>query len=154
MKVRQTGAALAGILILIAVQPACHKESREEILKENILAGNPNRVVTISKSDTNVSNPCEVDFPVVFLRTNKNHTIAWGAADHDFWVVFPTGSPVGTNSFKILEGKEAGPFKITPTSPTGYFMYAIYDSDPNSIPAPTPCKLATEDHDTGVNIKR
>lgn len=137
--------------------PTCQNEGPNA----NLLAGNPNRVVTISSSGDNVSNPsfpCEVDYPVTFLRTrtDKNHTIKWVAADHDLWVVFDktTGSPVGAKSFKIIKGQEAGPFPMTSTSPTGYFLYAIYDSDPNSTPPPTPCLAATADRDTGVIVKR
>lgn len=164
MKVRQAGVDLAAILILIAVQPACHKEGYKEGYKagyqagqkENILAGNPNRVVTISSSDKNVSNPCEVDFPVTFLRIKKQHTITWAAEDHDFWVVFDNGSPIGTDNkpIKVASGTVIKPpFPITVSS-DGYFTYAVYDSDPSSNPPPSPCLPSTADRDTGVIIKR
>ena len=150
MKVRNTGLGLVGILILIALQPGCRKEGSNA----NILAGNPHRVVTISSSATGVSNPCEVDFPVTLLKINKHHTIAWAAEDHDFWIVFDrsTGSPIGTNSIKVDSGTQTSRFPITSSS-AGYFMYAVYDSDPSSNPPPTPCKAATDDRDTGLNVK-
>jgi hypothetical protein len=108
--------------------------------------------VTISSSSTGVSNPCEVDFPVALLRISKHHTIAWAAEDHDFWVAFDSGSPIGTNSIKVASGTETSSFPVTSSS-AGYFMYAVYDSDPSSSPRPNPCKLATDDHDTGLNVK-
>lgn len=150
MKVRHTGLDLLAILILVAVQLACHKEGPNA----NILAGNPHRVVTISSSSTGVSNPCEVDFPVTLLRISKRHTIAWAAEDHDFWVVFDpsNGSPIGANSIKVPSGTETNPFPITSSS-AGYFMYAVYDSDPSSNPPPKPCKAAADDRDTGLNVK-
>ena len=152
MKVRHTGLDLVGILIVIALQPGCHKEGSNA----NILAGNPHRVVTISSSSTGVSKPCEVDFPVTLLRINKHHTIAWAAEDHDFWIVFDRGkvSPIGTNSIKVTKGATSNDFPVTISpSAADYFMYAVYDSDPSSNPPPTPCKTATDDHDTGLNVK-
>ena len=152
MKVRHAGLDLAGILIFVALLPGCHKEGSNT----NILAGNPHRVVMISSVSTGVSNPCEVDFPVTLLRIGKRHTIAWAAEDHDFWIVFDKvkGSPIGANNIKITKGANPNDYPVTiPPSAADYFMYAVYDSDPNGNPTPKPCKLATDDHDTGLNVK-
>jgi hypothetical protein len=152
MKERHTGLDLAGIfiIILIALQPSCHKEGSNA----NILAGNPHRVVTISSSSTGVSNPCEVDFPVTLLRISKQHTIAWAAEDHDFWIAFDPSkrTPIGTNNIKVASGTQTSAFPITSSS-AGYFMYAVYDSDPSSNPSAKPCKVATDERDTGLNVK-
>jgi hypothetical protein len=150
MKARHTGLDLVGIFIFIALQAGCDKQGSSP----NILAGNPHRVVTISSASPGVSNPCEVDFPVASLRISKKHTIAWAAGDHDYWIVFDPGkgSPIGTNSVKIANGTQTSSFPINSSS-AGYFMYAVYDSDPSGNPPPKPCKAATDDRDTGLNVK-
>jgi len=84
---------------------------------------------------------------------SKNHTVAWAAADHDYWILFDVakGSPIGTNKIKIANGTQTNPY--IPSLP-GYFMYAIYDFDPSGNPQGTPCKVANDDRDTGLNVKR
>jgi hypothetical protein len=148
------GLGLVGIGILIAVQTGCHRESGSDS-KSNILAGNPHRVVTISSASPGSSNPCEVDFPVTQLTKRKNHTIAWAAADHDYWIRFePSPGPIGSDKIKVANGTQTGRFTITisPSSPQ-YFTYAIYDFDPDTNSQGPPCKKATDDHDTGLNVK-
>jgi hypothetical protein len=153
MKVRHViGLSLVGIGILIAVESGCHKRSGPGSLS-NLLAGNPHRVVTISSSSPNVSNPCEVDFPVTLLKMSKHHTIAWAAQDHDYWIAFdPAKNPIGSNNIKVAKGNQTDRFDITTNKPD-YFMYAIYDVDPTNNPHSTPCKSATDDRDTGLNVK-
>ncbi len=148
MKLRHTSLNLLGIIVFIAVQAGCAGSTR------NLLAGNPHRVVTISSTSPGVSNPCEVDFPVTLLRISKKHTIAWAAADHDYWILFDAanGSPIGTNKIKVAKGTQTNPYN---PSSAGYFMYAIYDFDPSDNPqGGAPCKLANDDRDTGLNVKR
>jgi hypothetical protein len=151
MKARHAGLGLVGIVFFIALQISCNNQGSNP----NRPAGNPHRVVTISSAAIGVSNPCEVDFPVTLLRISKNHTIAWKAEDHDYWIAFDLNkSPIGANNIKITNGAKSVDFPITigPSS-ADYFKYAVYDSDPNGNPAPKPCKLATDDHDTGLNVK-
>jgi hypothetical protein len=152
MKARHASRGVFGIIIFIALQAGCNKSAQNP----TILAGNPHRVVTISSVSPGSSNPCEVDFPVTLLRVSKKHTIAWAAEDHDYWILFDKtkGSPIGTDHIKIAKGGQAGPFPITinPSS-AEYFMYAIYDFDPSTNPRGAPCKLATDDRDTGLNVK-
>jgi hypothetical protein len=148
------GLSLVGIGILIAVESGCDKRSGPGSVS-NILAGNPHRVVTISSAADSGSNPCEVDYPVTVLKMSKHHTIAWAAEDHDYWIAFDRvkGSPIGSNNIKVPKGTQTGRFAIATINPD-YFIYAIYDVDPTTNPQSTPCKSATDDHDTGLNVKR
>jgi hypothetical protein len=146
------GLGLVGIGILATVLTGCHRRSGSDSTA-NILAGNPHRVVIISSSSPGVSNPCEVDFPVTLLKISKHHTIRWAAQDHDFWIVFPAENPIGSNNIKVPSGSKTDRFKITASDPY-YFMYAIYDVDPVAHPGSAPCKTASDDRDTGLNVKR
>jgi len=148
------GLGLIGIAVLVGLQVGCHRESGSDV-ELNILAGNPHRVVTISSVSSGSSNPCEVDYPVTFVRIGKHHTIAWEAADYDFWIKFDPAkpSPINADNIKVKQGNRTNDFPITiDASKAGYFMYAIFDHDPTANPN-NPCKSATEDHDTGLNVK-
>jgi hypothetical protein len=140
-------------------------ETAGQIIKES-----KHRVVTISYA-TGSSGPCEVDFPVSLARMGK-HTIAWAAADHDYWIRWETKSTTtppsvvaGPNPLVgapdviyVQTPHETQAYDVTlPTALTQkYFTYAIYDSNPgSSFPAPQPpCKAYDDDHDTGLNVKR
>jgi hypothetical protein len=139
---------LVGIVILLAVQSGCDSSHSK------FVTAHPNRVVSISSVTPGSSNPCEVDFPVTLLRKGKHHTIAWAAEDHDYWIKFDSGSPIGLTQIKVANGTQAGPYpiSISLTSPI-YFMYSIYDVDPTSNPTATACKAAADDRDTGLNVK-
>jgi hypothetical protein len=136
-----------------------------------IIEDSKHRVVTISYT-TGSSGPCEVNFPVSLARVNK-HTIAWVAADHDYWIRWeakstttPPSVVAGLNPLVSAPNVIYVPAAVhTPqaydvTLPTilseWYFTYAIYDSDPgSSFPAPQPpCKAYDNDRDTGLNVKR
>jgi len=89
-----------GLAILGVAQVSCSRGKEGEIIKGFIRG--PHRVVTISYSG-GTSGPCEVDYPVTFLRVTK-HTIAWYAADHDYWVYFDNGSPISRSRTQALLG--------------------------------------------------
>lgn len=143
---------LVGMIILVAAESGC------DSLHRSLVTDHPHRLVTISSATSTSSNPCEVDFPVTLLRKSKNHTIAWFAADHDYWIKFDpvngTPSPISLPVIKISKGSQTTdyPISISPTSEI-YFMYSVYDVDPTTTPPPAPCKLDTDDHDTGLNVK-
>jgi hypothetical protein len=145
MKVRYL--ALAPLGVILAMQVGCQSQSTRDFFKSR-----PHRIVTISLVTPGDTSACEVDFPVALLRNSKHHTIAWAAEDHDYWIYFPNGNPVGVNSIKVPNGGQTQAFN--PSTP-GYFMYAIYDSDPGPNPSPNAaCKKADDDRDTGLNVKR
>lgn len=152
--------SLAGLAVLGLVQVSCSRgEERAEIIRAEAIKSfvtGPNRVVTISYSG-GTAGPCEVDFPVTLLRMSK-HTIAWYALDHDYWVYFDNGSPI--SGTKTIYVKQSTPVAYSPAPlPSGineqYYTYAIYDFQPPVNPSPSAaCKSSTDDHDTGVNVKR
>jgi hypothetical protein len=155
--------ALAGIVFLIATLVGCSRQGVGGGGPSRVLDHNPHRVVTISEATAGSSNPCEVDFPVTLLRVNKNHTIAWYASDHDYWIWFDNGNPVATGpnaAIKVTQGSKTIDYGVGAALPSGtnemYFTYAIYDVDPGPNPSPsTPtCKSSSDERDTGVNVKR
>jgi len=149
MNVRRLGLVVVFTSILI-VGAGCNPKNA------NILAGNPDRVVTISEVNPGASNPCEVDFPVAQVTKHKNQTIAWAAADHDYWIQFANNSsPIGSVNIPVPSPKKTKGYSIaiTITPPSQYFMYAIYDVDPTTSSSAKPCKDASDDRDTGLNVK-
>lgn len=152
MKPRHIGTlTLVGVIILIVFQSGCGLVS-----KSQAVPGSKDRAVTISPANGS-SSPCEVDYPVVFLKKSKHQTITWFAPDihYDYWVFFPNGSPFGsTTAIKVPKGKDSGKWTPTSTSPPTYYIYAIYDKDPGPNPAPgDACKLASANPDPGLNVK-
>lgn len=157
MKSQRTIAlGISSLVILVAVIAGCSRGILGESVKTFIRG--PHRVVTISSRDGS-SNPCEVDYPITLLRMRKSHTIAWYADDHDYWVYFDNGSPIvqGTNPIYVQRGATPTNYSVTlpAASQKMYFTYAVYDSPPGLNPSPNAaCQSATDDHDTGVNVKR
>jgi len=144
-----------GLVVLLAsifiVEAGCKNPQNP-----NILAANPHRVVTISSVSPGASNPCEADFPVTLLTRHKNQTIAWAAADHDYWIQFANGSPIGADNIniKVPSKGHTDRYSIAPTvTVPQYYMYAIYDVDPTTNSSAKACKAANDDHDTGLNVK-
>jgi hypothetical protein len=157
MKSHRTFAlGISSLVILVAVLAGCSRGILGESV-ESFVRG-PHRVVTISYRDGS-SNPCEVDYPVTLLRMSKSHTIAWYADDHDYWVYFDNGFPIvnGTNPIYVKKGAPPKEYSVAlpAATPKMYFTYAVYDSSPGMNPSPNAaCQSATDDHDTGVNVKR
>lgn len=144
---------LAGTGALVTFLVGCGHFHGSRPTAEQVLKNSHNREVVISPQKPGSSSPCEVNFPVTLLRTSKKHTIAWVAEDYDYWVKFVAQSPIGEITVKVPKDKMAGPFQV-PVQPDYYFMYAIYDMDPDANPQAKPCKTADDDRDTGLNVKR
>ena len=152
MKTRQLGFGLVGIVgLVIAFEVGLRLQAKH----------NPkDRLVTISAASE--SGKCEVDFPVAVLRYNQGHTVQWASSDNKYWVSFLTiDSPAGYTPENPLAPPDE-PVVVDPHSQpktyhvkpkTKYYMYAIFDHDP-STNNKNPCKTATDDHDTGLNIKQ
>jgi hypothetical protein len=172
---------LIGVGILTALQFGCRRASEPGAgaIYQGKVVDKPDRVVTISQSleppQPGHPQSCEVDFPIVVLRIQKSHKIAWAALDQaqDYWVVFDKGNananngnksnPIGNDTIYVQHTNQTSNFDITislsPAVDESYFKYAIYSFDPSKAPPasnPTgyPCKTADDDHDTGVNVKR
>lgn len=136
---------VASILILIGCD---HR------LSPKFFADKKHRVVTISMVSPPNASACEVDFPVTLLRIRKNDTIAWAADDHDYWIVFTSGVPVGGSpTVKVSQGQVTSDMPPLNLSSATYFKYAIYSADPGATPPPSPCKTDSDDRDTGLNVK-
>ena len=151
------------VVVLVLLQAGCCRSQNQKTVLDS-----KDRVVTISASSPPTSNnphPCEVDFPVTLLRTSKKHTITWNSADTEYWILFDKTSsgfttPVGSSSIYIRTGGTTGSLHInlvpppaTPPTSSIYFTYAIYNSNPNNVPKPEPCKSSTDERDTGLNVK-
>jgi hypothetical protein len=154
VKVRQLGFGVVGIVgLVIAFEIGLHLQAPPP-------PHNPsNRIVTISASPPPDTGKCEVDFPVAFLRYNQNHSVQWASNDNKYWISFLTVDPppgytplAPSDDPVIVEPKSLSKmYNVKPK--TGYYMYAIFDHDP-STNNKNPCKTATDDHDTGLNIKQ
>src|ERR1700679_3719610 len=119
----------------------------------NIIAGNPNRVVTISPVTAGDFRTCEVDFPVSLLRIGKHHTIAWAGDSHEYWVVFEN-APGPLAAAPILpihvpQDASTGPYSLAQSNSEKYYKYAIYYLEPTANPNAI-CKTADDDRDTGL----
>jgi hypothetical protein len=167
--------ALGCVSILVAILVGCSHDNQGAAgggAHPMLLDHNPHRVVTISGSQVTppVFNPCEVDFPVTFLRITKSHTIAWYASDHDYWIWFNNVSPLVDPSnpsnphvqqVHVQMGKQSHDYDVdippqTPPPYEVYFTYAIFDADPGPHPTSetNACKHSSDERDTGVNVKR
>jgi hypothetical protein len=174
MKLRYSK-TLSSVAIFMAVQVGCSQPNGAGGggVHPMVLDHNPHRIVTISESQVTppVSNPCEIDFPVTFLRISKHHTIAWYASDHDYWIWFNNlsplvdpnnpSNPIHVQQVYVQKGKKSDydyNVDIPPQTPPPnemYFTYAIFDADPGPNPSETnACKKSSDERDTGVNVKR
>jgi hypothetical protein len=117
---------------------------------------NGTRLITISASPA-PDTGCEVDFPVAFLRYGQHHSVQWASSDHGYWVSFLTTNPPDNplvpadDPVVIPLGSSSKTYQVK--AKAGYYMYAIFDHDP-TINNQNPCKAATDDRDTGLNVKR
>jgi hypothetical protein len=131
-----------------------------------------NRVVTISATPA-PGTGCEVDYPVASLRDNGIDQIKWVSGDgRPYWISFTQlfDTPQGYTTEDPLTppqdfvGVSSKYFKVKYDSKHAYYIYAIYDLNPQTNPPnphsnpPTnpPCKSATLDpgSDPGVIVKR
>jgi len=153
MKTRQLGFALVGIIgLVLAFEIGLHLQAPPP-------SRNPkDRLVTISASPAPDTRKCEVDFPVVFLRYSRDDSVQWASSDNKYWISFvsengtPVESPLAPpHNPVVIEAHGAS--KVYHVKPKeGYNMYAIFDHDP-ATNNQNPCKNASDDHDTGLNIK-
>lgn len=106
---------------------------------------------------------CEVNTPVVVMHYQKNHRVQWLSDDNQYRIDFinidpPTTSPPLPTGY-VKESPLAPPdnsFTIDKNNPSKfydikhkakYYYYAVYDQSNNL------CKVSTDDHDTGLNVK-
>jgi hypothetical protein len=159
MKTRQLTFGVVGIVgLVIAFEIGLHLRAPH--------APNPNtRVITISASPPPDVGKCEVDFPVAFLRYNLNQSVQWVSSDNKYWISFLTidsppdlpadykpENPLAPPDDPVIVEPHIQPRTYHVKPKTKYYMYAIYDHDP-STNSNNPCKAATDDKDTGLNIK-
>jgi hypothetical protein len=156
MNARRLSFGLVGIVgLVMAFEIGLHLQTPPPPPNPN------NRLVTISASPPPDTGKCEVNFPVAVLRYNQNHSVQWTSSDNKYWISFLTiDAPSGYTPENPLAPPDDPVViqahtvsKIYHVKPkTKYYMYAIFDHDP-STNNKNPCKTATDDHDTGLNIK-
>lgn len=159
MNARQLGFALVGIVgLVIAFEIGLHFH----LTTPPAPSRNPNnRLITISASPAPDVGKCEVDFPVAVLHYQQNQSVQWISNDNKYWISFiNVDSPAGYTPENPLAPPDE-PDVVEPHSlskayhvkqKTKYYIYAIFDHDP-ATNNKNPCKAATDDHDTGLNIK-
>jgi hypothetical protein len=155
MKARQLGLGLVGIVgLVIAFEVGLHLQAPPP-------SHNPNeRLITISASPAPDTGKCDVDFPVVFLRYNQGHTVQWASNDNKYWISFreiaaPPGtaeSPLDSSEDTVMVDLNQPSQKYHVKHKEKYYLYAIFDHDP-ATNNKNPCKTATDDKDTGLNVK-
>jgi hypothetical protein len=110
--------------------------------------------------------------PPIQLMSYNNDRVQWASDDNDYWVEFinvtpPAGSvyppippdpithqpyvpesplPHDENHVHFYLDHPTGLSKVKPK--TKYYYFAIFDQTGN------PCKVSTDDKDTGLNVKR
>jgi len=119
------------------------------------------RLVTISASPAPETG-CEVDFPVVFLRQQR-HRVQWQSQDKPYWISFlkldevipgyTPENPLDPSDDPVVVPANSTTQKYRVQPKTKYYKYAIFDHDPTLDPT-KPCKKASNDLDTGLNVKR
>lgn len=157
MSTRQLGFGLVGVIgLVVAFEIGLHLETASPPCNPN------NRLITISASPPPDTGKCEVDFPVAVLRYSQHHSVQWASNDNKYWVSFvsidPTGrykpeSPLDHGDEPVIIEPHSLSKRYNVKSNANYYMYAIFDHDP-STNNKNPCKSATDDHDTGLNIKQ
>ena len=151
MSARQLGFGLLGIVgialafvIGLRLRPPGHNANK--------------RVITISALGPG---KCDVDFPVTVLHYGKGHTVRWASTDNKYWISSiskESSSGSGPNNplvppdDTVVVDPTQGSSEYHVTSTTNYYMYAIFDHDPTTNNQ-NPCKSATDDRDTGLNVK-
>jgi hypothetical protein len=122
---------------------------------------NNTRCITVSAGST--AGKCSVDYPVAVLHYTDR--VQWFSNDNKYSVTFvnitpPAGStslPSGYNPESPLAPPQE-PVYFDSSNPSTafnvkhkskYYYYAVFDQNyPNS-----PCKVSTDDQDTGLNVK-
>ena len=158
MKLRQ---AVFGLIALVVLGIAF--EVGRYFRANRVNCPNNTRCITVSAD----SNPgkCSVDYPVALLHYQGGDRVEWFSKDHKYSVTFlnvtppPGSTPLPTTyspESPLAPPQEPVPFDST--TPSGlfnvkhkdkYYYYAIFDqSYPNS-----PCKVSTDDQDTGLSVK-
>lgn len=147
MKTRQLPFVLVGIIgLIVAFEIGRHFETSPRPTRSS-----SDRTVSISASPS-PDTGCEVDYPVAFLR-QRNH-IQWASNDNKYWISsFTPENPLVPPDDPVIVDANHPSIKYGVTTKENYYMYAIYDHDPKTDPS-NPCKKATDDHDTGLNVKR
>lgn len=111
---------------------------------------------------------CVVTTPIVIM-SYTNDRVQWLSEDKQYWVDFthvdpppgyppiPTTNPPYTPESPLAHNADHMPFSAG--NPTGlsnvkqkvkYYYYAIFDQPDPTQP---PCKVSTDDQDTGLNVK-
>lgn len=106
------------------------------------------RWVTIQVGGTH---GCEVDYPVAVVYISK-HYPRWASNDNEYWIHFvQPGSPFSANPIHVPAGGKSDQLDLT--GQPNYYYYEIVTRDPATNTQKT-CKDATDEHDTGLNVKR
>jgi hypothetical protein len=114
---------------------------------------------------SNGNGTCYVNAPVIVMDHSADR-VEWSSNDDPYLITFINiDPPVGSAPLPSGYQKETPlvpptePVTIDKTHPSGffhvkakvkYYYYAIFDQNYPS----NPCKVSTDDHDTGVNVKR
>lgn len=156
MKIRQV---VTGLIALIGLGIAF---GVGRYFQQRTTCRNNTRCITVFSGSG--AGKCYVDYPVAFLRYTDR--VKWFSNDSKYSVTFvnvtpPAGStplPPGYNPESPLAPPQE-PVYFDSSTPSGtfnvkqqdkYYYYAIFDQNyPNS-----PCKVSTDDQDTGLNVKR
>jgi len=157
MKIRQLVIGFIGLIgLVIAFGVGRHFRSGSPLSIHDL-------EVTVS---SNGDGTCHVNTPVIWMDHSVDR-VEWSSTDDRYLITFitidpPAGSPpLPSNYVKetpLLPPTE--PITISPGHPSGffhvkakakYYYYAIFDQN---YPNNPPCKVSTDDHDTGVNVKR
>jgi hypothetical protein len=154
MKSRQLAFGLVALIALVIAFEVGRRLKMPPVPTPN------NRLITISGSPAPDTGKCEVDFPVAFLRYSRN-SVQWASADNKYWISFiMINAPPNYQPENPLSPPDE-PVVVEPHSMSriynvkpkaGYYMYAIFDHDP-ATNSKNPCKAASDDRDTGLNIK-
>jgi hypothetical protein len=130
---------------------------------------NNTRCITVFAGST--AGKCYVDYPVAVLHYTDQDTdrVQWFSNDDKYSVTFlniappPGYPPLPTNPPYTPESPLAPPQEpvyFDSSNPSGafnvkhkdkYYYYAIFDL---THPTTIPCKVSTDDQDTGLNVKR
>ena len=148
MKTPQVVLSLVGIIALVIAFEVGHH------LQPPPSRDSSTRLVTISASSE--TGKCGVDYPVVSL--SYSHHIQWKSNDNKYWVSFlkieppPGENPLVPPDDPVIVDLNHPSRSYNVKPKTKYYMYAIFDHDPTINPN-NPCKAATDDRDTGLNVK-
>ena len=160
MKVRQV---VFGLLALIGFGIAFGVGRHSRPL---VNCPNNTRCITVSADST--AGKCSVDYPVALLNYTESGSdrVQWSSNDDQYSVTFlnitpPAGStplpstytpesPLAPPQEPVSFDKSNPSIAFNVKHKDKYYYYAIFDQkNPGS-----PCKVSTDDQDTGLNVKR